>query len=218
MTSRVRGAGRHPGMNLPAVVRAKWAERDVATSVLAEAFRDEPLAAWLVPDQRWRSAVLSGSLRILVEYALLWGDIDLLDDQSAVAVWIRRYRPLPPPRNFDRQLAAACGDHLDRFTQLTRLLDARRPNESHYHLAALAVRPGARNTGCGSTLLRHHHTRLDQLGVPAYVEATSTAVRDFYTRHGYRPDQPIRLPGGGEIHPMRRPARHALTRTSAPQG
>jgi GNAT superfamily N-acetyltransferase len=188
---------------LPPVVRARWGEIDAITTLLTKALHSVPASVWLVPDERRRPAVLAGSLRILVEHALMFGEVHLLDDWSAAAVWFHRYRPIPPPASYERRLAAACGSDVDRFLSLDKTFDIHHPTENHYHLAFLAVAPEMRHTGRANALLNHHHQRLDSLGQPAYAEAASTEGRDLLAWHGYRPRQPFTLPdSGGRIYPM----------------
>jgi GNAT superfamily N-acetyltransferase len=192
--------------------RVRDATPDEAVRVadrIAEAFTDLAAAQWLVPDQAERRDVLRGNFRIIVEHAFEYGLVNVLQDRSAVAVWIfADQHPPPPPTNYDQRLAAACGPYTDRFVALDKLFDEHHPGDPHHHLAFLAVDPALRRTGRGTALLRHHHAQLDAGRMPGYLEASSTESRDLYARHGYEAREPFTLPDDTPFWPMWRPAPH----------
>jgi GNAT superfamily N-acetyltransferase len=194
-------------VNLPPIVRAAPTDIDLAAQLIADGFAGLAAAAWLVPDPDRRRAVLHGNFRIAVEHAIVHGHVDLLADRTAVAVWFHRDKPAPPPPHYEQRLAAACGQHTKRFQVLDNLLHTHHPIEAHHHLALLAVSPAHWRTGRGTALLRHHHTDLDQAGLPAYLEASSTDSRALYARHGYLAARPLALPDGTAFWPMWRPPR-----------
>jgi hypothetical protein len=199
-------------MNPPPIVRAAHTDIDVAAQLIADAFTGLAATAWLIPDPDRRRAVLHGAFRITVEHAVAHGQVDLLADRTGVAVWFHRDNTTPPPPHYDQRLAAACGQHTDRFQILDTLLNTHHPVEAHHQLAVLAVSPARWRTGRGIALLRHHHTDLDRAGIPAYLEASSVESRDLYARHGYLAAQPFRLPDGTAFWPMWRPPRPPYAR------
>ena len=191
---------------LPPVIPAAAAEVTALADLVAEAFSTLDAARWLVPDPEVRRAAMAGQFALLVEHALAFGHVDLLADGSAVAVWLHRTRPIPAPPDYDRRLDVACGEHADRFRILDALFDAHHPGEPHHHLAMLAVTPRCQGTGRGTVLLRHHHSRLDAGGIPAYLEAADLRCRALYAREGYVALTPFVLPDSdARFHPMWRP-------------
>ncbi|WBB67850.1 hypothetical protein [Micromonospora sp. WMMD812] len=188
-------------------VRARWCDSGHVAGLVAESLHASPVGAWLVPDGDQRRAVLSAVTRIWVDHALLFGEVFLLADRSAAAVWFHRYRPIPPPASYHHRLTAVCGDHLDRFRRLDRLLTVRRPTEAHNHLAFLAVQPAAWHAARTAGLLARCLVRMDRLALPAYAEVATAAEAALYARHGYVAREPFALPDGTTIHPLwRRPA------------
>ena len=170
----------------------------VAATIIAQAFSPLPVCEWLVPDARQRVRVLAAVFDITVEHALNFGVVDLLtqtasgasgagaDGVVGVAVWFDRTRAVPGPPDYEERLQAATGTGYARFAALDQVFDQHHPaGPPHHHLAFLAVTPGHQGTGIGTTLLEHHHRRLDARQVPAYLEASSEASARLYTRHGY---------------------------------
>ncbi|HEX5595971.1 MAG TPA: GNAT family N-acetyltransferase [Micromonosporaceae bacterium] len=181
--------------------------REVA-ELIASAFESLPPSSWLVPEPDQRRRVLAADFHILVGYALAGGLVEVTEDRSAVAVWFPNVGdPAPAPADYDARLAAATGPWADRFRTLDELFDANHPIEAHHHLAFLAVAPDRQGRGIGTALLRQHHARLDEQGIPAYLEASCERNRDFYRRHGYQDREPFRLPDGTPFWPMWRTPR-----------
>ncbi|WP_326559629.1 GNAT family N-acetyltransferase [Micromonospora sp. NBC_01796] len=194
-------------MTAPVIERAEPAEARALAELIAEAFHPLAATAWLVPDPAVRPKILTDDFHILVEYAIEWGLVETTEDRRAVAVWLPAVGdPLPPPADYDNRLAAACGELTDRFRLLDDLFEANHPHDPHHHLAFLAVAPDRQRQGIGSALLRHRHAWLDEQGLPAYLDASSTDSRDLYARHGYKVAEPFRLPDGTPFWPMWRPA------------
>ncbi|MGW0433670.1 N-acetyltransferase [Micromonospora sp. NPDC003197] len=198
--------------NLPVVRRARYAELGTIAALVGESGYALPIAAWLVPNELGRGAVLTDAARIWVEHALFFGEIDVISDEdglAAAAVWFHRYRPVPPPTAYEARLTAACGENAERITALSALLDNQRPEKGHQHLAFLAVTADLHGTGMATALLAHHHTQLDRYGTPAYTEAYSTGHEKLLTRHGYQPRPALHLPDRNIVHPMWRASRTA---------
>lgn len=188
------------------IVRADMTEASQIAELIAVAFHSLDVARWLVPDPDRRAEVLPADFRIFVEHALAHGEVHTITDRSAVAVWFPREGPLPEPTAYQHRVAAACGEATERFLYLDELFDKHHPQDPHHHLAFLAVRPIRQRRGLGSALLRHHHARLDDRGIAAYLEATSPDSRDLYARHGYHQmGEPFRLPDQTPMWPMWRP-------------
>ncbi|MGQ5262096.1 hypothetical protein ACTWLT_15215 [Micromonospora sp. ZYX-F-536] len=192
---------------IPPTVRARWCDRGQVSSLVADSLHNAAIGAWLVPEHDQRRDVLTAVAHIWVEHALLFGEAYLLADRSAAAVWLHRYRPIPPPTSYRQRLAAACGDHLDRFRCLDRILKVHRPAEAHNHLAFLAVPPAAGCVTRTSGLLASCLVRMDRLALPSYAEAMTAAETAIYVRHGYNARELFLLPDGTPVHQLsRRPA------------
>jgi GNAT superfamily N-acetyltransferase len=177
------------------------------TNLIAEAMHDTAIGHWLQPDPELRRAESPEYFEIFVEHAARCGEVYATADAasgqlSGVALWFPLTSLIPPPQDYERRLKEVTGDAFERACQLDAALDTNHPLEPHHYLAFLAVRPGSRNRGIGSSLLDRHHARLDQAGLPAYLEANHPRNRDLYLRHGYRVRSVIELPDGPPLWTM----------------
>jgi GNAT superfamily N-acetyltransferase len=189
-------------------VSIRRAGQDDAAQVaglVATAFAPLAAVSWLLPEPGVRPRIMTADFLILVEHALKYGHVDVIDEGRAAAVWFDRTAEVPEPEDYDRRLVEACGQWADRFRVLDELFEQNHPAEPHQHLALLAVDPARQSGGLGSALLRHHHAKLDEDGTAAYLEASSPDSRDLYLRHGYELRETFALPDGTKFWPMWRP-------------
>jgi len=202
-----------PRAALPGVVTAGPADTDALSHLIADAFVGLPPSRWLITDPAARRAIFPAYFRIYVEHALATGIVHTTPDRTAAALWLPTGTGLPsPPPGYEQRLAAVTGPWHDRFATFDATLERHHPaGTAHHHLAMLAVAPGHQGHGTGSMLLRAHHATLDDVAIPAFLEAATVRTRRLYQQHGYtlRPDAPIRLPDGGPLlWPMWRQPRH----------
>jgi len=194
--------------------RGTPADQDPVSVLIADAFGELAVARWLVPRPEARAAVLGANFGMHAEHALAHGIVEIASNERAgiagVAVWFPRPDPpVPPLPDYYARLEAACGPYVPRFRDLDAAFEANHPHgEEHHHLTFLATAPACQGRGVGTALLDHHHEVLDELGLPAYLEASSERSRELYLRLGYRGDEPFHLPRGGPpLWPMwRKPA------------
>jgi GNAT superfamily N-acetyltransferase len=186
------------------IVRARTRDAHQVAAVIAAAFGDLDVAAWLVPPAEDRQRVLYAHFRILVDHAIDHGDIQMTANRAAAAVWLPRHRPLPDIPDYEHRLWLACGTYTERFAELDAAFDKHHPAEAHHHLALLAVEPARQGRGLGSALLARYHARLDRDRMPAYLEASSHNSRRLYLRYGYADHgDPLDLPDHGpRLWPM----------------
>jgi len=171
----------------PHVVRAvRPDEIGHVADTLAEAFVDDPLFAWCVPDPVRRAVVLPSFFRLAVGAVAGRGEITVVADGGAAALWLPPGTPaVPDDEAFGTAVGTLLGDDSERTFALMALLDEVHPTEPHRFLWFIGARPAARGEGRGSALLRDVLVRSDAAGVPAYLDATSEANRRLYARHGF---------------------------------
>jgi GNAT superfamily N-acetyltransferase len=76
------------------------------------------------------------------------------------------------------------------------------PRKPHFYLADLGTDPDHRGKGVASALLAPTLQFCDREGAGAYLECSNPRNVAFYTRHGFRVSDELRLPRGPVVFPM----------------
>ncbi|MFD5620464.1 GNAT family N-acetyltransferase [Streptomyces yangpuensis] len=204
---------RHPSVPLAGygIRFARPAESGAVAALLARAFAEDPVMAWMVPaaDREGRIARYfrlaqrqqrprAGAVRVAAT-----GDGRLL----AAALWsgpgcwktsaVQELAALP-------QYARVFGLRgMPRAGEVQNALHAAHPDAPHWYLPVVGTERGLQGMGVGSALLRQQLAECDRLGQPAYLESSNITNVPFYEGLGFRVTGEIRLPGGGPtVWPM----------------
>ncbi|MFV2088117.1 hypothetical protein [Micromonospora sp. LOL_021] len=176
---------------------ATAADVEPLAELMAQSCVLDPVVAWLINDHALRYLTMHQFFTAELEFGVRHGIVDVVGHCDGVAIWY--------PHPFDRLLGAehqrrrlrACGDRHGPYAHYTFTAGRVEPTGGHHHLAFLAAAPWLRRQGIGATLLAAHHARLDRIGMPAVVEASSQRQRVFHERHGYRIVRMAHLLAGG---------------------
>jgi ribosomal protein S18 acetylase RimI-like enzyme len=185
------------------VRKAKASDVGRLAETLANAFQDDPALMWAAPNDSRRSRHGQQYFGVLLRRIYLpKGEVYLAGDGAAVALWA-------PPDKWRVSTAAtlpllpvmlrACGRHLPRAVGMLTSMEAEHKThaEPHYYLPFIGTDPSSQGKGLGNALLADMVSRCDADGVPAYLEATSPRNQALYYRHGFKPLNELRWPGGG---------------------
>jgi GNAT superfamily N-acetyltransferase len=172
---------------------------------LADAFYDDPVFGWLLPDDRSRRARLRRFYTIELRCVGLGsGRIWTPSELTGAAI-------SAPPGAWRLPLSAMLrqgslfGIHLPRATRLLGAIEWRHPRTPHYYFAHIGVAPVAQGKGLGRRLMRPTLDRCDREGLPAYLEASSERNAALYERLGFEPIRELRVGGSPPLRLMLRP-------------
>lgn len=188
------------------------ADHRTVSRALVEAFVDDPVTAWVCPEETLRRGMLKrfydGYLTAMQRHNWVWAPPGL----DGAALWA-------PPGRWRVSLLDGMSIARAMFGRklLSRLplvgkgllsVDRLHPDApGHFYLAAIGVAPSAQGRGLGSDLLAPTLELCDREGVPVYLESSRWENVDFYARHGFRQTGEISLPRGPAIFPMWREPR-----------
>lgn len=187
-----------------AVRAARRGEAARLGEVLADAFAEDPVFAWLIPphrparDARMRTFFTSMSRGYLRQGKPCY----LTGDASAAALWAAPGKwamPLsqilleaaPSGLAFRGRLIRALRTQL----QVERLHAAR--SRPHWYLGYLGTRRDRQGEGLGTRMLREVLAGADTDGVPAYLESSNERNLPLYERNGFRVVGELRALGHG---------------------
>ncbi|HEY5260923.1 MAG TPA: GNAT family N-acetyltransferase [Solirubrobacteraceae bacterium] len=174
-------------------------------AVLAEAFYEDPIFAWLMPDDAKRRARLRRYFAIELRYfALARGRVWSTSDLTGAAL------STPPgvwrvPLHATLLEGTAFGIHVPRAARLGATVERRHIRERHYYVRDIGVHPDGQGQGLGSALMQPTLDRCDREGLPAYLEASSERSAALYERLGFKLTGELRVAGSPPLRLMLRP-------------
>ncbi|HEX3296665.1 MAG TPA: GNAT family N-acetyltransferase [Nocardioides sp.] len=177
----------------------------VVTRILVDAFHADPMwGPWAFPDPTTRRQGRNTVFGLLVEGALRYPWVWLSAGKAAAAVWIPPGGSELSPAQ-EEQINAVLHESLGARTAsvleaFERFAEAR-PTEPHYYLTLLGTDPTYSGRGIGQRLLSTNLERVDEAGVPAYLEASDELV-PLYARHGFRVLRRFALDDGPTVNGM----------------
>ncbi|QQQ74177.1 GNAT family N-acetyltransferase [Saccharothrix sp. 6-C] len=194
-------AEREPGLPLG---RADGDEHPRLVATLTDAFRDDPLFAWLFPDRATRPHRSKEFLQAIVESTAGHGGLVMASPDYACA-----YLAYPPGWHGESAEDSALDrpglrDRADAVGTLTRLLGQHRHGlPPHLYCTYIGTRPEAQGQGRGRALMTGFASWCDANAVGFYAEATSPRSLALYERTGFpRLGDPITLPNGPRLQPV----------------
>lgn len=173
--------------------------------VLADAFYEDPVFGWLMPEDAKRRGRLRRYFAIDLRHVVLPRGRVLTTAGSAGAAL-----SLPPgawrvPPRATLLHGTVFGVHLSRAARLGAAMEWRHLRESHYYVRDVGVLPGMQGNGLGSALLRPTLERCDRERLPAYLEASSERNAALYERLGFKLIDELRVGDSPPLRLMLRP-------------
>ena len=180
-------------------------DQQAAAVTLAAAFYDDPVFTWIDPDPSTRAVSTPAFFDAVAPLFVSRGVSRLVAFGAGAALWLPPGEELIAEEDlesFGGELAAGAGDGAERLLTCMEVLGEHHPTEPHWYLGFLGVVPARQGLGLGGAMLQATLARCDELGEPAYLEATSEANRRLYERHGFRTTRELPMPDGPSLYAM----------------
>ncbi|WAC55751.1 GNAT family N-acetyltransferase [Gordonia sp. SL306] len=187
---------------MPAIAVTSSHDRELVSSLLAQAFVEDPVIRWLCPDPRHDKQIFHTLLRWVHGDA---ASIDLATRDGVpigVAVWDAPGHRLTVTQQLGSVLGfvRALRGRIRYGSILEQEFGKVRPKEPHWYLGQVGA--AVKGVGVGSALLT---TGLDRVDAPAYLESSNEANIPLYERYGFVVTTEVTLPyGGPTVWPMYR--------------
>jgi ribosomal protein S18 acetylase RimI-like enzyme len=171
----------------------------VVSAALARAFFDDPLQAWMLPDDATRLNVLRRLFILQSRGAVPAGHCFTDASCSVGAFWLAPNSPVPDAAEIPDTgpLRDLLGDGLDRLKAAMAAMRTAHPAEPHWYLEGLGTDPPAQGRGLAVAALAPILDRCDADALPAYLESTKESNVGFYEQRGFHVTGTIDIPDGG---------------------
>ena len=185
------------------VARATVADAARVGAALADAFRDDPVFAWLIPTNvsRRDARMLAFFTSMSRSYLRRNKNVYVVGDGEAAALWSAPGAWALPFGEIVRETPAALnafGSRIARALRTQLQVESAHPKEpAHWYLGYLGTRSDAQGKGVGSAMLRHVLDEADAAATPAYLESSNERNLTLYQRHGFEIVEEIRALGEG---------------------
>ncbi|MFL0355728.1 GNAT family N-acetyltransferase [Erythrobacter sp. GH1-10] len=180
-------------------------ERIMATIVLA--FATDPITRFAAPTATRFLEVIGDFMTAFGGRAFDHGTAWLANDGEAAALW------LPPGVEPDGETMmgllseGVSNDRLEDMAGIFGQMEHYHPKEEHWYLPIIGADPQYLGQGLGGALMKHGCARIDEDGLPAYLESSNPRNISLYERHGFEVMGEIRSGNAPVMTPMYRPAR-----------
>ncbi|MGP1353062.1 MAG: GNAT family N-acetyltransferase [Parasphingopyxis sp.] len=195
-------------MSIPEVRIAEEHDRARAISAMTLGFANDPFVRWMLPDADRYTRVFPEIADAFGGGALAAGSAYFADGGKAVALW------LPPGQTPDEdrmeQLMAdnIAPELMEEVGTVLEEMDAYHPHdEACWYLPLIAADPAWLGRGLGGMLMKHALRRVDEDGLPAYLESSNPRNISLYERHGFEIMGEIQHGTSPVVTPMLRPPR-----------
>jgi GNAT superfamily N-acetyltransferase len=183
------------------ITRVGEANASEVTDLFALAFYEDPLWSWAFPDDGKRMEHHRLLWALYMRSAVPYGWVWMTKDGGAASLWIPAGKPELSEEDepeMEPLLRRMLGSHADDVLTLIELLESNHPHEEpHYYLSLLGTHPDHRGHGKGMGLLAENLARLDEMGMPAYLESSNRANDQRYGRLGFAQVGELTAPSGG---------------------
>ncbi|MHA2125556.1 MAG: GNAT family N-acetyltransferase [Promethearchaeota archaeon] len=164
-----------------------------AAGVISRAFYDDPLYAYIIPDESERKKYFPYIFKAYIWYCLHFGEVYASSaNLEGIALWIpSEYAYITPERSKE------CGDEVFFYMlgrkYLERLSVTAHPNEvheqlvkePHVYLMVLAVDPEYQRKGFGRKLLLSSIEYLDKTNQKCYLDTNKESNVSYYQKFGF---------------------------------
>lgn len=180
-------------LQLRNLVRLKRHELDTAGRILSNAFLDDPLYKYVLPDDGERRSRLFWLMKKVAAYCLLFGEAHVTPGGEGIACWL-------PPGETEMTIiriirvglpAIIWRFGLNAFTRLddnmtfAARMHKKIMQEDHWYLLAIGVDPPHWGKGIGSLLMQPVLDAAGSAGLACYLETHNERNVAFYEKHGF---------------------------------
>lgn len=172
--------------------------------LLGRALFDDPVSIHVIPDSNERKLKLNHVFQMTACLGVLYGEAYATsEDLEGIAVWI-------PFNNFREKklrmlrcaikaklnkLGRVAGKRFKPIEEINKKMHIQFAPYKHWYLQSLGVGPEFQGKGYGSSLLISKLEKIDEQGLPVYLETSTEKNVKFYEKYGFGVVEEKTIPG-----------------------
>lgn len=177
---------------MPQILALGARDADAATRTISRSFFDDPLYAYVEPNESRRMQVITPLNRMMVRLFLTSGVNDATADVKGLVLWLPPGKHISPMAMVKagalglpfRTGVGALGRLMGAMGQADKA-HARALPDPHWYLAGATVDPSIHGRGIGTALVNHGLERVDAEGSPCYLETSKERNVAYWQRFGF---------------------------------
>ena len=207
-----------PRKNLVRSITTRRATLNDASRIahlLAAAFARDPIFNWITRESRRAEALNRFFYWVMRQRAIPLGETWMSTDGYAAVSWIAPYAEAKPDNFRDEMrllsvlLSLTGVSRFARGAVMAKAMEHAHPPEPYFYLAFVGVAPRFQANGLGTALLENTLTRVDAVGMPAFLENSNPRNIKLYERFGFRVTREITArKDAPPLYAMTRPGRN----------
>ena len=186
------------------LVRVTMSDLDKGVEILVNAFWDDPLNLYFIPESENRRKLFSDYLRVRLKFAIRYGEVySTSPNFEGIAVWF-------PPGKSDftyfrllrvgflgliRLLGMETISRMNRVGSHSEKFRKEQFPDPHWHLFPIAVDPQHQGKGFASRLMRPMLDKIQSQGLPCFLETLNEDYVSLYEHYGFEVIFKGTLPG-----------------------
>lgn len=187
----------------PLLLQAGGAERDRVAHMLARAFADDPVMAYIFPNPATRARRLPKLFRLLFDGDAAHGVRLMTPGCEAATLWRGPGHARTGTGEMIRHawpVLAAFGPALGRAMTVSAAVEAHLPQGAYWYLHIAGCDPAHQGKGLGGAAIGGGLDRLATGRLPAYLETATEANLGLYQRYGFEVTAEWKVPRGGPTY------------------
>ena len=193
-------------MNPPQIFTGKEENRDQIIQSIVLGFSTDPLARWFWADAN--TYLDSGpGFDAFGGRSIDSGTAYVTKGYEGVALWMPPGVEPDEERMISLLEATVPEEKLEDVFGVFEAMESYHPEDPCWYLPIIAVDPFYQGNGYGSQLMKHALSRVDEDGLPAYLESSNPRNISLYERHGFENMGQIQIGTSPIVTPMIRSAR-----------
>lgn len=186
------------------IIQLKKENAKTAGEVLGRALNDDPISLYILPNDEERKENLKYIFRVATRIGIRYGEVYATSPSlEGIAIWMpcKRYKEkfswLLRCGGFSAgiKVGLEAGKRSNPIRNFIEEVHGEIISEEHWYLNELGVDPTFQGKGYGSSLMRYMLKKIDEQGLPVYLETSLEKNVKYYEKFGFKIMKETLIPG-----------------------